>query len=101
MGAVRQAKLDAYQQLETQILSLRTARGITVSEWVAEHPELSPKIAAYARGATLLRAENREEGIVLSAQIYLGENFKSLLGLSQKKTAPASTHDGGHTPTFQ
>ncbi len=101
MEAIRQAKLSAYRELSTQMLSLKTARGMTVSEWVAAHPELSPKIAAYARGATLLHAENREDGIAMSARLYLGAHFESLLGLSQKKTAPASTHDRGHAPTFQ
>ncbi len=101
MGAIRQAKIDTYQQLEAQMMSLKTAQGMTVSEWVADHPELSPKIPAYARGATILRTENLSNAIEVSATLYLGENFKSVLGLSQKKLKPISQQGGDHAPSFQ
>jgi len=81
-------------------MSRTTTGEMTVSDWVAEHPESLPKVAAYARGATILRMDNTHNAIEISAQLYLGENFKTALGLSQKKPKSVS-HPGDHAPSFQ
>lgn len=83
--AVQTAKIDAYAQLESKIMDLRTDSGMKVSELAGKDETLRKKIAAFVRGAKITQTENSEAGVKMSTELFLGANFKATIGLSQKR----------------
>lgn len=83
--AIQQAKVDAYKQLESQIMALQTTSGIKISDLSAKDDSMQKKIVAFVRGAKIIRTENDQEGVKIIAQLFLGDNFKATIGLAKKK----------------
>jgi len=83
--AIQQAKVDAYKQLESQIMSLKTTSGDKISDLSAKDDGMKKKITAFVRGARIIRTENNEDGVKIVAQLFLGENFKATIGLAKRK----------------
>ncbi len=95
LEAVHRAKADAYARLEYRIMLLETEPGKTVLQRVERDAALRSRVAAFVRGAQIIKMENQPIGIGLTARLYLGEGFKALLGLARQKselpkTAPHS-----------
>jgi hypothetical protein len=86
LEAVHRAKADAYARLEYQIMLLETAPGKTVLQRVEGDAVLRSRVAAFVRGAQIIKMENQPIGIGLTARLYLGEGFKALLGLARQKS---------------
>jgi len=86
--AVQHAKVDAYAKLESQIMMLQTDSKKKISELVAKDEQIGKKIASFVRGARIVRTENKENGIEVSTELYLGENFKATIGLAERKPKP-------------
>ncbi len=100
MQAVQAAKLDLYTQLEHGMLTRLTPSGKPVWEVFEDQIVLRQRIAAFARRAKIVKIENKEGGIHFSATLYLGEDFKSTVGLADKK--PARDDDRPHVgPGFR
>ncbi len=83
--AVQHAKVDAYAKLESQILMLQTGSKKTISELVAKDEQIGKKIASFVRGARIVRTDNRENGVEILTELFLGENFKATIGLAERK----------------
>jgi hypothetical protein len=86
--AVQQAKVDAYSKLESQIMMLQTDSKKTISELVAKDEQIGKKIASFVRGARIVRTENKERGVEILTELFLGENFKATIGLAERKPRP-------------
>lgn len=89
--AVQTAKIDAYAQLESEIMDLQTDSGLKVSELAGKDETLKKKIAAFVRGAKITQTENSEAGVKISMELFLGANFKATIGLSQKRSKSPSS----------
>ena len=85
MQAVQHAKMDAYAKLESQIMALQTDSKKKVSELAAKDNRMEKKIASFVKGAKIVRTENKENGIEVVTELFLGESFKATLGLAEKK----------------
>ena len=86
LSAIRNAKADAYAKMEYQIMALSTAPGETVLQRVGEDPVRRRQVAAFVRGAQILEMKPRPQGIEVAMRLYLGEGFRTLLGLGHKKS---------------
>ncbi|MBI3802868.1 MAG: hypothetical protein HY282_03810 [Nitrospirae bacterium] len=86
--AVQRAKVDAYVKLESQVMMLQTDSKKTVSELAGKDPQLGKKISSFVKGAKIIRTDNKENGIEVLTELFLGENFKATLGLAEKKVKP-------------
>lgn len=86
--AVQHAKVDAYAKLESQILMLQTGSKKTISDLVAKDEQIGKKIASFVRGARIVRTENKENGVEVLTELFLGENFKATIGLAERKPKP-------------
>ncbi len=97
--AIQKAKVDAYTQLEAKIMMLKTASMTKVSSLVAEDDTLQKKIAAFVRGAKIIRTENNDEGVKVVTELFLGGSFKATMGLSQNRPkSPSNLQRGGERP---
>lgn len=83
--AVQEAKINAYAQLESQALALKTDTGVQVLELVAKDETLAKKISAFVRGAKIIQTGNAEAGVKIVMELFLGDSFKATLGLSRKR----------------
>ncbi len=88
--AIQHAKVDAYTQLESQIMSLMTDSKKTISNLSDKDETMKPKIVSFIRGAKIVRTEIGERGVNIVAELFLGENFKATIGLAKKKQKPTS-----------
>ncbi len=95
LATIRNAKADAYARLEYQVMTLEIAPGQTVLRRIEGDPSLQRKVSAFVRGAQMTGMENTPQGIQMRVRLYLGENFKAILGLTQKK-ATTSAHPPTH-----
>lgn len=86
--AVQRAKVDAYTKLESQIMMLQTDSKKKVSELAEKDQQLEKKIASFVKGAKIVRTENKENGVEILTELFLGENFKATIGLAEKKPKP-------------
>lgn len=93
--AVQHAKVDAYAKLESQIMMLQINSKKTISELVAKDEQIGKKIASFVRGARIVRTDNRENGVEILTELFLGENFKATIGLAERKPKPVPR---GNTP---
>lgn len=93
--AVQHAKVDAYAKLESQIMMLQIDSKKTISELVAKDEQIGKKIASFVRGARIVRTDNRENGVEILTELFLGENFKATIGLAERKLKPVPR---GNTP---
>lgn len=93
--AVQHAKVDAYAKLESQIMMLQINSKKTISELVAKDEQIGKKIASFVRGARIVRTDNRENGVEILTELFLGENFKATIGLAERKLKPVPR---GNTP---
>ncbi len=93
--AVQAAKVDAYAQLESQAMRLKTDHGMTVLELVEKNGSLRKKVSAFVRGAKIIQTQNTETGISIGMELFLGDGFKATLGLSQKRPSPSSGSQNG------
>lgn len=93
--AVQHAKVDAYAKLESQIMMLQIDSKKTISELVAKDEQIGKKIASFVRGARIVRTDNRENGVEILTELFLGENFKATIGLAERKPKPVPR---GNTP---
>jgi len=89
--AIQQAKIDAYAQLESKILKLKTDSRKTILELSKEDEEIRPKVSAFVRGAKIIQTRNEPSGVRIVAELFLGEHFKATIGLSERKTSPPSS----------
>ncbi len=83
--AIQEAKVDAYKQLESQIMALQTSSGDKISDLSAKDDSMQKKITAFVRGAKIIRTENDPKGVKILAQLFLGDSFKATIGLAKKK----------------
>ncbi|TAK01097.1 MAG: hypothetical protein EPO39_14860 [Candidatus Manganitrophaceae bacterium] len=88
MQAVQRAKVDAYTKLESQIMMLQTDSKKKVSELAAKDEQMEKKIASFVKGAKIIRTENKENGVEIFTELFLGENFKATIGLAERKPKP-------------
>ncbi len=88
--AVQHAKMDAYTKLESQIMVLQTGSKKTVSELAAKDEQIGKKIASFVKGAKIIQTENKENGVEVLTELFLGENFKATIGLAERKPKPVS-----------
>lgn len=88
--AIQHAKVDAYTQLESQIMALMTDSKKTISDLSDKDETLKPKIVAFVRGAKIVRTEIGDTGVNIVAELFLGESFKATIGLAKKKQKPLS-----------
>ncbi|VAX26240.1 hypothetical protein MNBD_NITROSPIRAE01-1215 [hydrothermal vent metagenome] len=95
LQAVQTAKINAYAQLESQANSLNTDTGKKVSAFVEKDKALAQKIAAFVRGAKITQTENVAAGVEIMMELFLGDNFKATLGLSQKRERSPSNPQNG------
>ncbi|MCG3115649.1 MAG: hypothetical protein LLH30_08235 [Candidatus Manganitrophus sp. SA1] len=93
--AVQHAKVDAYAKLESQIMMLQIDSKKTISELAAKDEQIGKKIASFVRGARIVRTDNRENGVEILTELFLGENFKATIGLAERKPRPVPR---GNTP---
>ena len=92
----RAAKADLYKKLESDILSLKIDPRKDVNGFIGENPKLREKVAAFLRNTKINEATfTPGKGMELTGQIYLGESFKSVLGLMEKKVPEEK---GGQRP---
>ena len=95
LSAIRNAKADAYAKMEFQIMALETAPGETVLQRVGQDAARRRQVAAFVRGAQILEMKPRPHGIEIAMRLYLGEGFRTLLGLGHKK--PTTPRQGPST----
>ena len=88
MQAVQRAKVDAYGKLESQVLALQINSKKTVQELAQKDEGIRKKITAFVKGAKIVDTENADQGIEVTAELFLGESFKATLGLLEKKSNP-------------
>ncbi len=99
LQAVQTAKINAYAQLESQVNSLNTDTGKKVSELVEKDDALAQKVGAFVRGAKITRTKNVAAGVEIMMELFLGDNFKATLGLSQKRErSPSNPQNRDHAP---
>lgn len=97
--AIQKAKVDAYTQLEAKIMVLKTGSMTKVSDLVEEDDTLQKKIAAFVRGAKIVRTENNDKGLKVVTELFLGGSFKATLGLIQNRPKSLSNlQRGGERP---
>lgn len=94
--AIQRAKMDAYMKLQSQIMMLRTESKKPISELAAEDEQISKKISAFIRGAKIVRTENNNNGVEISTELFLGDDFKATLGLIKKKPKPIPNERGSN-----
>jgi len=85
LSAIRNAKADAYAKMEYRIMALSTAPGETVLQRVGKDAVRRRQVAVFVRGAQTLKMELQPQGIEVTLRLYLGEGFRTLLGLGHKK----------------
>ncbi len=84
--AIQAAKIDAYQQLEESILNLKMDGGQIVLEFVGGDPNLHEKVQGFVRGARIIETRvGLNAQMEVDAELFLGENFKAVLGLIERK----------------
>jgi len=93
--AIQRAKVDAYSQLESQIMALQTTSGDKIIDLSAKDDNMQKKIAAFVRGARIIRTDNDEESVKIIAQLFLGDNFKATIGLAKRKQQQLSNPNAG------
>jgi hypothetical protein len=87
LESYREAKIDLYRKLETDILKLKIDVKRDVRAFIGEDKKLKEKISTFLKGTRITEAVyTPRKGMELSGQLYLGESFKSILGLMEKKT---------------
>jgi hypothetical protein len=99
--AIQRAKVDAYAQLESKIMVLRISSGLSILDLSAKDDLMRKKIAAFIRGARIVRTDNDEVGVKVIAQLFLGDNFKSTIGLARKKQQQISNPNNGGTASHR
>lgn len=98
--AVQHAKVDAYTKLESQIMMLQTDSKKPISELVAKDEQIGKKIASFVRGARIVRTENKENGVEILTELFLGENFKATIGLAERKPKPVPRENRSDSSRF-
>jgi len=91
MLAIQKAKIDAYAQLAAKIMQLKTDSRKTISELASEDKEMQKKILAFVKGAKIINTENKDSGVNITAELFLGEHFKASIGLSKRRTSAPSS----------
>ena len=87
LESYREAKIDLYQKLETDILNLKIDLKRDVRAFIGEDKKLKEKISTFLKGTRITEAVyTPRKGMELSGQLYLGEGLKSILGLMEKKS---------------
>lgn len=98
LESYREAKIDLYRKLENDILKIKVDVKRDVRAFIGEDKKLKEKISSFLKGTRITEAVyTPRKGMELSGQLYLGEGFKSILGLMEKK----SSEDKGSTPPQQ
>ncbi|MFQ5597720.1 MAG: hypothetical protein ACE5GK_06680 [Nitrospiria bacterium] len=92
--AIQRAKMDVYTQLESQIMEIETDTRSKIADLSKKDETLQLKITAFIRGAKIIRTENDEKGVVIVAELFLGEGFKATVGLAKKRQKPVSNQAG-------
>jgi hypothetical protein len=86
LESYREAKIELYRKLENDILNLKIDVKRDVRAFIGEDKKLKEKIATFLKGTRITEAVyTPRKGMELSGQLYLGEGFKSILGLMEKK----------------
>ncbi len=93
--AIQRAKVDAYAQLASQIMALETTSGEKMTDLVTRDEGMQKKIAAFVRGAKIIRTVNDETGVKIVAQLFLGDHFKATIGLAKRKQQELSNPNAG------
>jgi len=84
--AIQAAKVDAYQKLEGEILQIKMDERQTVSDFIQKKPKLGEKVREYVRGARIVTTRvNVPQSVEVDADLFLGENFRAVLGLIDHK----------------
>ncbi|MBI3353220.1 MAG: hypothetical protein HY036_11675 [Nitrospirae bacterium] len=96
----RDAKAALFQKLEATIMSLKIDPKRDVKTFIGTNQKLKEKVAAFIRTTRITEAVyTPRKGMELKGQLYLGEGFKSILGLMEKKTpeekSPAHSSPAG------
>ncbi len=87
LSALQDAKQDAYSRLEDQILRLKIDSKRDVGTLLAKDEKLKEKLKAFIRGAKVVSTEFLPDSnqISVNLELYLGTDFKTMLGLKEKK----------------
>jgi len=99
--AIQRAKVDAYAQLESQIMALETTSGDKMTDLVTQDEGMQKKIAAFVRGAKIIRTVNDETGVKIVIQLFLGDPFKATIGLAKRKQQELSNPNTGGNSSSQ
>lgn len=97
--AIQEAKLDAYQKLEEEVLRLKMDDQQTVVEFIEKDPKLPGKVRSFVRGARIVYTRVVSMGqIEVDTELFLGENFMAVLGLIERKISKEQNRMGPQRP---
>jgi len=103
LESYREAKMDLYKKLESDIMNLKIDVKRDVKSFIGDNQKLKDKVTGFLKGTRITEAVyTPQKGMTLSGQLYLGESFKSILGLMEKKSpdekAPAAHPQNNSLP---
>jgi hypothetical protein len=86
VDSYREAREDLYRKLETEMMNLKIDPKRDVKTFIGQNQKLKEKVSAFLKETRITNAVYTPgKGMELTGQIYLGEGFKSILGLMEKK----------------
>ena len=88
LSALQDAKQDAYSRLEDQILKLKIDSKRDIGVLLMKDQKLKGKLETFIRGARVVTTKFIPDSDQMSVtmELYLGTDFKTVLGLKEKKT---------------
>ena len=88
----RDAKAALYQKLEADIMILKIEPARDVKTFIGTNQKLREKVSGFIKSVRITDAiYTPGKGMELTGHLYLGEGFKSILGLMEKKTPDEKT----------
>ncbi|MHB8484033.1 MAG: hypothetical protein ACYDBV_15150 [Nitrospiria bacterium] len=82
----RDAKAALFQKFESDIMKLKIDPVRDVKTFIGNNQKLKGKVTSFIKTARITEAVyTPRKGMELTGQLYLGEGFKSILGLMEKK----------------
>ena len=100
LGALQDAKQEAYSRLEEQILRLKINSKQDVGMLLQKDKKLKDKLDAFIRRAKVVSTEflPASNQMSVTVELYLGADFKSALGFKEKpkqeQRSPAAAPSG-------
>jgi hypothetical protein len=87
LSALQDAKQDAYSRLEDQVLKLKIDSKRDIGALLMKDEKLKGKLEVFIRGAKVVTTKfiPDSDQISVTMELYLGTDFKAVLGLKEKK----------------